>query len=121
MKVIDLINMIDNKEELPERMIINKRNFHSNVFKSMIYEEDCNTDIWMAIELRHINLNDTVEIIEDETIDIESIEEIRPLLNCRISEGRLLEEELSEEQCKINKLVQAVKQLNKEIKSIKEK
>ena len=115
MKVIDLINMINNKEDLPEKMIINKIEFHSNVFKTMIYEEDCNTNIWMAIQLNHIDLDDyvkimEVELIEDE-IDIDNIEELNvgDLLNNKITRN------------KFNELVQAVKQLNKEIKSIKEK
>lgn len=115
MKVIDLINMINNKEDLPEKMIINKIEFHSNVFKTMIYEEDCNTNIWMAIQLNHIDLDDyvkimQVELIEDE-VDIDNIEE----LEC--------EESWTEEGYKlidtVNELVQAVKQLNKEIKELK--
>ena len=117
MKVIDLINMIDNKEELPEIMIINKRNFHSNIFKDMIYEEDCNTDIWMAIELRDINLNDTVKIIEDETIDIDNIEELYTYETVETYDWQ----DVDTNRITINKLVQAVKQLKKEIKSIKEK
>lgn len=72
MKVIDLINMINNKENLPEKMIINKRVYHSNVYRDMIYEEDCNTDIWMAIRLQHINLNDEIKNIEEQQdIDIQ--------------------------------------------------
>ena len=56
-------------------------------------------------------VNHTFELIEDETIDIDNIEELNigDLLNNKITRN------------KINKLVQAVKQLNKEIKSIKEK
>ena len=56
-------------------------------------------------------LDEDFELIEDETIDIDSIEELKvgDLLNNKITKN------------KINKLVQAVKQLNKEIKSIKEK
>lgn len=107
MKVIDLINMMNNKEELPERMIINKRIFHSNVFKSMIYEEDCNTDIWMAIKLQHIGLDDTVKLIEDE-IDIDSIEELQEIV------------EYFTERNTINQLIEAVKQLKKEVKELKE-
>ena len=52
------------------------------------------------------------ELIEDETIDIESIEEL-DIYEENVSKGNIID--------KINELVQAVKQLNKEIKSIKEK
>ena len=56
----------------------------------------------------------TFELIEDE-IDIDSIEEIklRPSDREHLSFGGLIFEE------KINKLVQAVKQLNKEVKELK--
>ena len=52
------------------------------------------------------------ELIEDETIDIESIEEL-DIYEENVSKGNIID--------KINELVQAVKQLHKEIKSIKEK
>lgn len=118
MKVIDLINMINNKEDLPEKMIINKIEFHSNVFKTMIYEKDCNTNIWMAIQLNHIDLDDyvkimEVELIEDE-IDIDNIKELEEITEQYVVPIRV-------NRNKINELVQALKQLNKEIKSIKEK
>ena len=148
MKVIDLINMINNKEDLPEKMIINKIEFHSNVFKTMIYEEDCNTNIWMAIQLNHIDLDDyvkimEVELIEDETIDIDNIEELLTeysesgadtdiinyindkivpgikQLNKRVKELESLNIEINEKD--INEAInKAREQLNKE-KSIKEK
>lgn len=54
-------------------------------------------------------LNWNVEVIEDQTIDIDSIEEIRGFSNT------------SYLQEKYNELVRAVKHLNKEIQSIKEK
>lgn len=111
MKVIDLINIMNNKEDLPERMIINKRNFHSNVFKSMIYEEDRNTDIWMAIKLQHIDLDDTVKLIEDK-IDIQSIEEID------IDQVIGTDDKTGIALLHINKLIKAVKQLDNKIKEV---
>ena len=61
-------------------------------------------------------LNDKFELIEDE-IDIDSIEEIklRPSDREHLSFGGLIIEE------KINKLVQAVKQIDKRVKKIEEK
>ena len=56
------------------------------------------------------------KLIEDETIDIDNIEEIK----WRESEKEHLEYGVLVANDKINELVQAVKQLNKEIKSIKE-
>lgn len=120
MKVIDLINMINNKEDLPEKMIINKIEFHSNVFKTMIYEEDCNTNIWMAIQLNHIDLDDyvkimQVELIEDE-IDIDSIEELDEYGSEELYDWK----DVRDIAFKMNELVQAVKQLKKELKELKE-
>ena len=120
MKVIDLINMINNKEDLPEKMIINKIEFHSNVFKTMIYEEDCNTNIWMAMQLNHIDLDDYVKIMEVELIEDE-IDSIEELDKCKFGHGNMISYQESKFIDKVNELVQAVKQLNKEIKSIKEK
>lgn len=112
MKVIDLINMINNKENLPEKMIINKRVYHSSVFRNMIYEEDCNTDIWMAIKLQYINLNDEVELIEEEQdIDIQALKKfIIPELR------RSEEADMWADRITINKLIQAVKQLDRKIR-----
>lgn len=54
-------------------------------------------------------INGTFELIEEDTIDIESIEELNQLSDCE------------ERNMKINEIIRTVKQLNKEIKSIKEK
>lgn len=63
------------------------------------------------------------ELIEDETIDIDSIEELDEfeLDQFIIMDNAERFDRTMIEYSKINKLVQAVKQLNKEIKSIKEK
>lgn len=60
-------------------------------------------------------VNHTFELIEDETIDIDNIEEIDidQVINTDDKTGIAL--------LHINKLIQSLKQLNKEIKSIKEK
>lgn len=62
------------------------------------------------------NLNTDFELIEDE-IDIDGIEEIK----WRESDKEYLGYGVLVVNDKINELIQALKQLNKEIKSIKEK
>lgn len=57
------------------------------------------------------------ELIEDE-IDIDNIEELD---KCKFGHGNTISYQESKFIDKVNELVQAVKQLNKEIKSIKEK
>ena len=68
-------------------------------------------------------INCIFELIEDETIDIDSIEELDEfeLDQFIIMDNAERFDRTMIEYSKINKLVQAVKQLNKEIKSIKEK
>ena len=61
-------------------------------------------------------INGTFELIEEDTIDIDNIEEL-----LKIEEYEVDKIDTVINRNKINELVQAVKQLNKEIKSIKEK
>ena len=79
--------------------------------ENLIYQETktCIMKYRTDIEL----INGTFELIEDNTIDIESIEEIKCKENWSEEGYKLIDT--------VNELVQAVKQLNKEIKSIKEK
>lgn len=73
-------------------------------------------------ETREISFNNlkynTFELIEDETIDIDSIEELD---KCSFGHGNTISYQESRFIDKVNELVQVVKQLNKQIKSIKEK
>lgn len=108
MKVFDLIIKQYNNEDMPKNIKINRLNYtydnNRKTYKSEYGE-------FMSFDFTNNVLNMKVELIEDETIDIDSIEELNigDLLNNKITKN------------KINELVQAVKQLNKEIKSIKEK
>lgn len=61
-------------------------------------------------------INGTFELIEEDTIDIDNIEEL-----LKIEEYEVDKIDTVINRNKINELVQAVKQLNKEIKSLKEK
>ena len=92
----------------------------------MIYEQsyyNCvviydNRGIIREDEIREISFNNlkynTFELIEDNTIDIDNIEGLEEITEQYVAPIRV-------NRNKINELVQAVKQLNKEIKSIKEK
>ena len=133
MKIIDLLNKIS-KGELP-----NKTRFkvHSSCNdkndKAFIceYDECYPGTIWCIyddnykfnykIDYMRI-LNYEVELIEDEPIDIESIEELELIRTNFIDmDKNELKDNINKNRINLNKLVQAVKQLNKEIKSIKEK
>lgn len=76
-------------------------------------------------EIREISFNNlkynTFELIEDE-IDIDNIEELELIRTNFIDiDKNELKDNINKNRINVNELVQAVKQLNKEIKSIKEK
>ncbi len=112
-KIIDLLNKISNGE------IPIKVKFKGNIY---IYEKDNNdyTFIkdgyyhWLLAEHMDILfLNKEVELIEDETIDINNVEEIKFSGDGYVDYQYVIP--------KINKILQWAKQTDKEIKSIKEK
>lgn len=107
MKVIDLINMKYNKEEMPKHIVINRMHYRYDNDINTYRDENKNKQI---IDFTDNVLNMPVEVIEDEAIDIDSIEEIciRPYKGF-VDTCDYLEK-------KGNELIKAVKQLNKKIK-----
>lgn len=117
-KVIDLLNKIANGEEVPEK-IKYEDNIYTYFKKTEDYINYADEDEWygqtllFAVMLNHkINeiLDAKVEIIEkQQDIDIQEIEEIEAPMNgnAQIIDNRTYT---------INQLVQAVKQLDKNIK-----
>lgn len=108
MKVIDLLNKIANKEELPSNFFFEEIKFTYSKNRGLYLDEDNDTfgerfNLEMAI-------NDEIELIEQE-IDIENIEEISELTHYDEydEQGNILA-------CKINELIKAVKQLDRKIK-----
>ena len=115
MKVIDLLNKIANDKEIPKRIkckdliyeyqeedrdyaYIDKNSYYTWFFNDTV------SDITV--------LNMPVEIIEDEEIDIDSIEELEFSKDERKKYVKPIENNTD----KINELIKAVKQLNKMIK-----
>ena len=128
-KVIDLLNKIANGEEVPEKMLYKEKIFEfDKLEKCYITSNFDNTvmndlGIYLDDGLKMNSLNDTVEIIEEqEKIDIQSIEELDENFTYieNHSSGLGIEKVLNKAEIelvnKINKLVQAVKQLDKKIK-----
>ena len=112
MRLIDLINKQYCNEEMPKHIRINKLDYtydnNRKTYKSKYGE-------FMSFDFTNNVLNMKVELIEDE---IDSIEELD---KCKFGHGNMISYQESKFIDKVNELVQAVKQLNKEIKSIKEK
>ena len=122
-KVIDLINKIDNKEELPQKVKFEKEIYeYDKKRKDYINKYDAWTSqtlLYRVMSTHFISelLECEVEIIEDEEeIDIQSIDIIR---DYRTSEDDLYNDNFEDFRGTINELVQAVKQLDKNIKELR--
>lgn len=116
MKVIDLLNKMANDKNYRPTVKFLTATYKYNE-KVEDYENNINSD-WGIFSDHTINniLNDEVELIEDEA-DIDNIEELDTYETVETYDWQ----DVDTNRMKINELVQAVNQLNKEIKSIKEK
>ena len=104
-KVIELLNKIANGEDLPKRIKIQDYVFElSKDYEHYYYNED--VEITHLINHNFSNLNDEVEILEDNT---EEIEELKP-----VEDGLAYRYEWSEVPKKINELVKAINSIRKD-------
>ena len=104
-KVIELLNTIANGEDLPKRIKIQDYVFElSKDYEHYYYNED--VEITHLINHNFSNLNDEVEILEDNT---EEIEELKP-----VEDGITYRYEWSEIPNKINELVKAINSIRKD-------
>ena len=115
MKVIDLLNKMANGERLPNKIKLDNKIWTCKEDKK--YYNQCEIELidWYGNELQRC-LNDYLELIEDETIDIDNIEELDTYETVETYDWQ----DVDTNRMTINELVQALKRLNKEIKSIKE-
>ena len=111
MKVIDLLNKMANGEGVPEKIKVGNIIYIYESWEHFYYtDNEAREDLlvrgkdWSTFDF----LNWNVELIEDETIDIDSIEELKSVTNNIDGTVCIM--------VKINELVQAVKQLNKKVK-----
>lgn len=98
-KIIELMQKCANKENIPERIVYKNTVFTLNDCKNY-YNEEEDERLLDYIIPTFSNLNDEVEILEDNTEEIEEL----PDYNYSIKENR----------DKINELVRAVNKLRKE-------
>ena len=106
-KIIELLNMIANGEDLPKRIKIQDYVFElSKDYEHYYYNED--VEITHLINHNFSNLNDEVEILEDNIEEIEEIPQYR-IDNCTDYNYCYLAE-------KYNKLAKAVNQIRKDFK-----
>ena len=123
MKVIDLLNKMAHGEEVPEKIKVDNIIYIYENWEHFYYtDNEASEDLLERGKYYSTNdfLNWNVELIEDEPIDIDNIEEAKDLFEKHNAD---IDDKLCIQQNRrlINKLIRCVKQLNKEIKSIKEK
>ena len=124
MKVIDLLNKIAHGEEVPEKIKVGNIIYIYENWEHFYYtDNEAREDLLVRGKDYSTNdfLNWNVELIEDEPIDIDNIEELELIgTNFIDMDKNELKSNINKNRINLNKLVQAVKQLNKEIKSIKD-
>ena len=109
-KLIELLNKIVNGEDLPKRIKIQEYVFElSKDYEHYYYNED--VEITHLINHNFSNLNDEVEILEDNTEEIEELDEEWTYIEGQV-EKTWSKSEL-ELVNKINELVKAVNKLRK--------
>lgn len=112
MKVIDLLKKIENGENIPKKIKAYQEVFEWDILEHY-YKRSNGDDLLELCTIFNTGelLSMEVELIEDE-IDIDSIGELKSVTNNIDGTVCIMN--------KINELVQAVKQINKEVKKLKE-
>ena len=112
MKVIDLLKKIENGENIPQKIKVYQEVFEWDILEHY-YKRSNGDDLLELCTIFNTGelLSMEVEPIEDE-IDIDSIGELKSVTNNIDGTVCIMN--------KINELVQAVKQINKEVKKLKE-
>lgn len=100
-KIIELVNRIESGEEIPKKIKYNQLEFKYDKSSGKYIRKNSSIITWFCIE-RFTNdfLNKTVEILEDNTEEIEEL----PDYNYSIKENR----------DKINELVKAINSIRKD-------
>ncbi len=107
-KIIDLLNKIANREEVPEKIKYYNRNLKGTDIMLC-----CKENIIVKLNCESIYLNDEVEIIEEqEEIDIQ---ELKELLLDQLRERKYTNADIYMLGTQINALIKAVKQLDQKI------
>ena len=111
MKVIDLLKKIENGENIPQKIKVYQEVFEWNILEHY-YKRSNGDDLLELCTIFNTGelLSMEVELIEDE-MDIDSIEELKSVTNNIDGTVCIMN--------KINELVQTVKQINKEVKELK--
>lgn len=108
-KIIDLLNKIANGEEVPKRIKSEDREFWFKEDETSIdylYRTDKNGNGWLVVQ--DLALNDWVEILEDNTEDIEELKRTENVYDMTLKCYHDIEKKISNDE-----LVRAVNKLKK--------
>ena len=120
-KMIELLNMIANGEEMPKEIKLDNEVFvYIGKWEQYVTKEEEIPLLRRICDYNYSGLNDEVEILEDNTEEIEEIQEISDeYFNMLSDEAKVkwLKSYIKEDRNKINELVKAVNKLRKENKN----
>lgn len=118
-KIIELLNKIANGEKVPRKIKYNAIEFTKSCEGLYSENNDGLNRFADYINCNFSNINDEVEILEDNTEEIEELDEIHTTLFNNLPEDvkiNYLRGFIQEDRKIINELVRAVNQIRKEIK-----
>ena len=104
-KIIDLLNKKANNEKMPKKFKYKNYIFELDDVNEYTIDKEKQVAFTELIQFNLNNLNDEVEILEDNTEEIEELKETNYILS-------FVEEEFFN---KINELVKAVKEIRKDL------
>ena len=114
-KIIDLLNKIANGEEVPKRIKSEDREFWFKEDETSIdylYRTDKNGNGWLVVQ--DLALNDWVEILEDNTEEIEELSTYRTFAEYDELAKKCINMNAEQFFYKINELVKAVNSIRKD-------
>ena len=120
-KMIELLNKIENEEKVPKRIKWGTVNYilRQNSLDGHLYYEKEQGGTSLVTELKTMDdLKSEVEILEDNTEEIEEIQEISDeYFNMLSDEAKVkwLKSYIKEDRNKINELVKVVKEIRKDL------
>ena len=104
-KIIDLLNKKANNEKMPKKFKYKNYIFELDDVNEYTIDKEKQVAFTELIQFNLNNLNDEIEILEDNTEEIEELKETNYILS-------FVEEEFFN---KINELVKAVKEIRKDL------
>lgn len=115
-RVIDLLNKIANGEEVPKRIKSEDREFWFKEDETSIdylYRTDKNGNGWLVVQ--DLALNDWVEILEDNTEEIEELKRTQNVYDMTLECYHDIEKKISNDELadKINEIIRYIKRKDK--------